>query len=168
MPRRRSDEGQRDGVVMASGAQVQGGDSIGTFYVDCTVEDVTGAKSEPAPHMLVDSGSEHTWVPATVLQALGVQPQKKDLSFQMANGATITRSVGFAIVRCGQFFTVDEVVFGQPGDLALLGARTLEGFNARVDAYRKKLVAAGPIVAAAARASAAGLACRRESNYEDI
>jgi hypothetical protein len=43
---------------------------------------------------------------------------------------------------------VDEVVFGEEGDLSLLGARTLEGFNARVDAYQKKLVAAGPVPAA--------------------
>jgi hypothetical protein len=40
------------------------------------------------------------------------------------------------------------VVFGEPGDLALLGARTLEGLNVRVDALRKKLVVAGPVPAA--------------------
>ena len=44
--------------------------------------------------------------------------------------------------------TVDEVVFAQEGDLQLLGARTLEGFNAVVDFRRKKLVAAGPMPAA--------------------
>jgi hypothetical protein len=121
---------------------------MGTFYVDCTLTDVTGANAATVPHMLVDSGSEHTWAPGTTLDAIGVSRQKKDLTFQMANGSTITRSVGFAIVRYGQFFTVDEVVFGEPGDLSLLGARTLEGFNARVDAYQKKLVAAGPIPAA--------------------
>ena len=38
---------------------------------------------------------------------------------------------------------------GEPGDLALLGARTLEGLNLRVDTARKKLVAAGPVPAAA-------------------
>jgi predicted aspartyl protease len=121
---------------------------MGTFHVDCTVQDVSGANTAAVPQMLVDSGSEHTWVPASVLDSIGVKPQKKDLSFTMANGTTITRSIGFAIVRCGQFFTVDEVVFGQPGDLSQLGARTLEGFNARVDSYQKKLVAAGPILAA--------------------
>ena len=127
---------------------VNGGRTMGTFYVDCTIQDVTGARSADVHQMLVDSGSEHTWVPEAVLKAIGVAPQKINLTFTTANGSTITRSVGFAIVRCGQFFTVDEVVFGQPGDLSILGARTLEGFNARVDAYQKKLVAAGPILAA--------------------
>jgi hypothetical protein len=41
-----------------------------------------------------------------------------------------------------------KIVFAQPGDLNLLGAHTLEGFGAVVDARRKKLVAAGPRLAA--------------------
>src|SRR6266496_5990348 len=88
-------------------------------------------------------------VPARLLERLQIAREKKDVRFVMANGQEITRSVGFAIVRVGAFFTIDEVVFGEPGDLALLGARTLEGLNLRVDAQRKKLVAAGPIPAAA-------------------
>jgi len=60
----------------------------------------------------------------------------------------ITRSTGYAVVRASGFETVDEVVFGQPGDLALLGARTLEGFGAAVDASNQRLVAAGPHPAA--------------------
>ena len=74
--------------------------------------------------------------------------EKKDVVLQMANGQKITRSVGFAIIRTDKFFTVDEVIFAESDDLLLLGARTLEGFNARVDNKQKKLVAAGPLVAA--------------------
>ena len=66
----------------------------------------------------------------------------------MANGQQITRSVGFAIVRVDKFFTVDEVVFAEKGDLLLLGARSLEGLNLAVDTQKKKLVAAGPLPAA--------------------
>jgi predicted aspartyl protease len=123
--------------------------SMGTFHVDCTVESVADrARSAVVARMLVDSGSEHTWVPMKVLESLGVGREKKDLTFVMANGQRITRSVGFAVLRVNDFVTVDEVVFGEEGDLSLLGARTLEGFNARVDAYQKKLVAAGPLTAA--------------------
>jgi predicted aspartyl protease len=42
----------------------------------------------------------------------------------------------------------DEVVFAEKGDLPLLGARSLEGLNLTVDPKRKKLVAAGPLLAA--------------------
>lgn len=72
----------------------------------------------------------------------------------MANGTEITRSVGFAIVHVFGAFTVDEVVFAEPGDLLLLGARSLEGLNLTVDARLKKLVAAGPLPAAGASKSA--------------
>lgn len=65
----------------------------------------------------------------------------------MANGAVVTRGVGFAILRIGRHFTIDEVVFAEPGDLSLLGARTLGGLNLVVDPARKRLVAAGPLPA---------------------
>ena len=66
----------------------------------------------------------------------------------LANGQHITRSVGFAIIRLDKFFTIDEIVFAEPGDLLLLGARTLEGLNLTIDPAGKKLVAAGPLPAA--------------------
>jgi predicted aspartyl protease len=122
---------------------------MGTFYTSCSIESVQDrTRSASVAKMLVDAGSEYTWVPAKMLESLGVAREKKDMAFHMANGQQITRSVGFAIVRCGNFFTADEVVFAEEGDLALLGARTMEGFNARVDPAQKKLVAAGPIPAA--------------------
>jgi predicted aspartyl protease len=97
--------------------------------------------------MLVDSGSEMTWVPAEILKEIGVE-SAKIVEFQMANGEIITRKVGFAFVRVNDHFTVDEVVFGEKDDLALLGARSLEGLNLRVDSRHKKLVAGGPLLAA--------------------
>ena len=84
------------------------------------------------------------------MKQLGVKVEKKDLEFTMANGQSITRSIGFVILAVDAFRTVDEVVFGEPGDLQLLGARTLEGFPALVDSRNKRLVASGPIPAAGA------------------
>lgn len=98
--------------------------------------------------MLVDTGSECTWIPEKILAGIGVKPEKKDYQFVMANGKTITRNIGFAILRIGEHLTIDEVVFAQPGDLCLLGARTLEGMNLCVDSRAKKLVAGGPMPAA--------------------
>jgi hypothetical protein len=40
------------------------------------------------------------------------------------------------------------VVFGEPGDLVLLGSRSLEGLNFRVEPVLKMLVDAGPAPAA--------------------
>jgi predicted aspartyl protease len=122
---------------------------MGTFFTPCVVQNHSDRKKQyRMPRMLVDTGSEYTWVPETVLERIGVVREKKDLPFIMANGERITRSVGFAIVRVGEHFTIDEVVFAEKGDLLLLGARTLEGLNLVVNSRDKKLVAAGPIPAA--------------------
>lgn len=122
---------------------------MGTFRTNCRVENhVDRAKGVTIPDLLVDTGSEYTWVPTTKLEKIGVTREKKDLQFVMANGTVITRSVGFAILRVADVFTIDEVVFAEPGDLALLGARSLEGLNLTVDSARKKFVALGPLPAA--------------------
>jgi predicted aspartyl protease len=99
---------------------------------------------------MVDTGAESTWIDTAVLEAIGSERRKKDLQFQLANGQIVTRSVGYAVLRVHKGETVDEVAFAQRGDLQLLGARALEGLNLQVDSRRKRLVAAGPIVSAAA------------------
>jgi len=122
---------------------------MGTFYVGCRIENVSNrSKGTTLPKLLVDTGSEYTWVPEETLNKLGVRREKKDVEFLMANGQMITRCVGFAIVRVENHFTVDEVVFAERGDLLFLGSRTLEGLNLTVDPQRKKLAAAGPVPAA--------------------
>ena len=122
---------------------------MGTFYTNCLVQHlVERDRTVEIPKLLVDTGSEFTWVDGAVLSALGVQREKKDVTFVMANGQQVTRSVGFAIIHVGENFTVDEIVFAEHGDLQQLGARTLEGLNLTVDSRQKKLVAAGPLPAA--------------------
>lgn len=125
--------------------------AMGIFRIDGEVANVRHPRRAVAVRgLLVDSGSEFTWLPEATLAEVGVEVAKRDVSFLMANGETITRSIGYAIVRAGGFETVDEVVFARPGDLSLLGARTLEGFGAVVDARRKRLVASGPHLVALA------------------
>ena len=122
---------------------------MGTFSVRCKIQNHTDrSKSVTLAKLLVDTGSELTWIPLKDLETIGVKPEKKDIAFVMANGQRITRSVGFAILLVENQFTIDEVVFAEEGDLSLLGARTLEGLNFRIDPAKKKLVASGPLPAA--------------------
>lgn len=123
---------------------------MGAFTVACKLQELTQA--QPAvrvARVTVDTGSEYTWLPEEVLARAGVRVSKRNLAFVTADGTTITRDVGYAYLRSSGFETVDEVVFARPGDLRLLGARTLEGFAALVDACRKRLVASGPLPVAA-------------------
>ncbi len=122
---------------------------MGAFHIGCKVENhVDRSRAVRIAKALVDTESEHTWVPGAKLEKIGVVREKKGLRFVMANGEVITRSLGFAILHVGKHFTIDEVVFAEPGDQTLLGARTLEGLNLTVDSTRKKFVAAGPLPAA--------------------
>lgn len=107
----------------------------------------TASGSAEVPKLLVDSGAEFTWIDAGPLTHLGIKREKKDYTFVMANGQQLTRAVGFAVLRAGDALTIDEVIFGKPGDLQVLGARSLEGMNLRVDSRAKRL-AGGPILAA--------------------
>jgi predicted aspartyl protease len=125
-------------------------DDMGCFYIDLEVENVSirGVRQAVA-RVLVDTGSEHTWLSGVLLDELGVT-REYDASFVMADGRTIERSIGYAIVHVNGRRTVDDIVFGEADDLPLLGARSLEGLNLLVDAKAKRLVAAGPFLAAAA------------------
>ncbi len=79
--------------------------------------------------------------------------REKEQIFVTDDGRRITRGIGFAILYLEGRFTIDEVVFAEPGDLDRLGSRTLEGLNLMVDPQRKTLVAAGPVPAASIEAT---------------
>src|SRR5438552_3215123 len=122
---------------------------MGSFHTSCIVQNHNNRERLVAiPRVLVDTGSEHTWIPAPDLESIGVVPEEKLLYLIMANGQRVSRHIGFAIIRIGEHSTIDEVVFAQEGDLILLGARTMEGLNLAVDPVEKKLIDRGPIPAA--------------------
>src|SRR5258708_3088873 len=115
----------------------------------CDVQNhVDRKKSVEVLKLIVDDKAEFTRIDAETLKKIGVKREKKDYTFVMANGQQITRPVGFAVIRIGDALTIDEVIFGEPGDLQILGARSLEGMNLRVGSRAKKLMAGGPILAA--------------------
>jgi len=95
---------------------------------------------------LVDTGSELTWLPADVLQGVGITPRRKR-AFATATQQKIEREVGYAILSAEGYETTDEVVFAKPGDLTLLGVRTLEGFGVMVDNIAHRFVATTTLVA---------------------
>ncbi|OGJ87019.1 MAG: hypothetical protein A2268_14995 [Candidatus Raymondbacteria bacterium RifOxyA12_full_50_37] len=119
------------------------------FKVEITVANPKKEELCSAPiEGLVDTGSELTWLPGEVLQLIGITPLRKK-TFLTATGDRIEREVGYAILRVDKFETIDEVVFGQKGDLILLGVRTLEGFAVMVDNIGHRLVASASLAVSA-------------------
>lgn len=100
----------------------------------------------PPVEALVDTGSELTWLPADVLLRAGITPRRTRV-FLTATQARVERQAGYAILSAEGYETNDEVVFAEPGDLTLLGVRTLEGFGVAVDNINHRFVATTTIVA---------------------
>lgn len=124
-------------------------DEMGTFRVDVEIENPArpGERRE-VRSVLVDTGAELSWVPAPILESLGIA-RYKSARFRQATGAIVERAIGIALVHVAGQSTGDDIVFGEPADLVILGSRTLEGLNFRIDPVTKQLVDAGPAPAAA-------------------
>jgi predicted aspartyl protease len=121
-----------------------------SFRVDLELENPARPGNKRTVHaVLVDTGAELSWVPSEVLVSLGVE-RNNLWRFRQADGTVLERWTGSVLVTVAGKRAADEVVFGQPGDLVLMGSRTLEGLNFRVEPVTKQLVDAGPAPAAAA------------------
>jgi predicted aspartyl protease len=120
---------------------------MSAYYVDLIAVNPKREEIRSVPvRVLVDTGSELSWLPTEVLANTGIQPRRKRL-FRMADGRTMDCDVGFCILESEGFVTNDEVVFAQPGDMHLLGVRTLEGFGVTVDPLSHRLVATATLAA---------------------
>jgi len=123
---------------------------MGTCRVDLELENPARlGERRTLNSVLVDTGAELTWVPASVLESLSVE-RNNLWRFRQADGTILERWTGGVRITVAGKRALDEVVFGEPGDLVLLGAPTLEGLNFRVEPVTKQLVDAGPAPAAAA------------------
>jgi predicted aspartyl protease len=101
---------------------------------------VSPMRVSPPIEVLVDTGSELSWLPSDILASAGIVPVRKR-NFLTATKQHLTRDVGYAIVRSESYETIDEVVFAEPADMHLLGVRTLEGFGVMVDNIAHRFVA---------------------------
>src|SRR5947207_10699767 len=140
-------------------AEFSGGimtEQMATFRVSAEIENpAKPGERRMVESALVDTGAELSWFPAELLETLGVERYTK-LRFRQADGTILERWTGSAWVHVADKRTADDVVFGQPGDLVLLGGRTLEGLNFRVEPTTQQLVDAGPVPAAAANSKRTG------------
>ena len=125
-------------------------DDMGIFRISIAVESpLRRGELLHVADTLVDTGSELTWIPRPVLESLGIVAEKRR-AFIVADGRRVERDTGYAIIHAAGTATIDQVVFSEAGDFPILGVRSLEGLNLRVDAVRKELLDAGPILAVAA------------------
>lgn len=125
-------------------------EDMGTFRVDVEIENpVRADRRIRVPSVLVDTGAEFGWFPASVLDDLGIR-RRMLMQFRQADGSVLERWFGDVRIFVAGTEAIDHVVFGEPNDMVLLGAHSLEGLNLRVEPVARRLVDAGPVPAAAA------------------
>ena len=111
---------------------------MGTFSVDVEIANYTGGASLTI-NALVDTGSTHATVPASLLQGLGVAMEGRR-RFRLADNRVIEYGTGFARIRYGGDQAIVQVVFGPEDIGACIGATTLENLNLAVDPIEQVLV----------------------------
>jgi clan AA aspartic protease len=96
---------------------------MGITYIEGQVKGPSGKQKNV--RFLVDSGATYSLLPKSVWKTIGLKPKRK-LSFTLADGTTVERSVSEAFVIFPQGEAHTPVILGEEGDEALLGVVTLE------------------------------------------
>jgi clan AA aspartic protease len=87
---------------------------------------------------LIDSGALYSCVPGKILEQLGIKPHTHR-EFVLANGDVIRREMGTAAFEYQGLRGDSLVLFGEEGDLVLLGVTTLEAFGFILDPLKGEL-----------------------------
>lgn len=99
---------------------------------------VTGPLGQTGLQFLVDSGATYTLLPHSTWQAIGLMP-KRFVRFTLADGTVVERQVSECHIALPQGDGHTPVVLGEPGDVALLGAVTLEILGLVLNPFTREL-----------------------------
>ena len=96
---------------------------MGVTYIEGQVVGPTGKKENVK--FLVDSGATYSLLPKAVWESIGLTPKRR-LSFALADGTAVERSVSEAFVILPEGEAHTPVILGEEDDETLLGVVTLE------------------------------------------
>ena len=113
-------------------------ESMGTFRYPIALGNPSGTEFEVL-NALVDTGATYSFMPASLLERLELEPIR-DMTFVIAGGGRIERTLGEARVRVAGRQATTIVVFGEEDAIPLLGAHALEGLGLAVDPVNRRLI----------------------------
>jgi len=109
---------------------------MGSTYIEGVV---TGPTDKQATvNLLVDGGASYTLLPESDWQALELKP-KRTVSFALADGTRIERSVSECHIALPQGDGHTPVILGEPDDEPLLGVVTLEILGLVLNPFNRTL-----------------------------
>lgn len=89
-------------------------------------------------NFLVDSGAAYTVLPKEFVRRLKIKPSFEQ-EFTLADGRTIKRKIGSALIEFQGREIASPVVLGEEKDSSLLGALTLESLGLVLDPFARKI-----------------------------
>jgi predicted aspartyl protease len=114
---------------------------MGAFFSEVQLASPARPDRRETVKLLVDSGSIYTWVSASLLRDLGVAPTERRRILTIEGRATERAAAEVLITLEGR--TLHTLcLFGEPSDLEVLGAYTLEGFGLGIDPVQRRLIPA--------------------------
>lgn len=120
----------------------EGEEAMGTFFVEVQIAHPARPEQVEPVKLLVDTGSAYTWVSGTVLrERLGLAPitSRRVLTIE---GRAVERQAAEVLIALEGQTLHTLCLFGEQGELEVLGAYTLEGFGLSVDPVQRRLVPA--------------------------
>jgi len=111
---------------------------MGLTNITIEVGNPAKPKKTIALEFLVDSGAIYSVVPGNILKKLKLSSISEEI-FTLANGEKIKRKKGYALFRLKDRVGVADVIFGEKGDIMLLGAFTLEALGLALDPLKREL-----------------------------
>jgi len=114
---------------------------VGTFTVEVQLAHPARPDKKQELKLLVDTGSAYTWVPSTVLGVLGLSPTTSR-RVRTIQGNVVERPAAEVLLTLDGQTLHTICLFGQPGELEVLGAVTLEQFGLGVGPVQQRLIPA--------------------------
>lgn len=111
---------------------------MGTFFVEVALAAPQHPSRAELLKLLVDTGSTYTWVSQTFLRSLGVEPTERRRVLTI-EGKAVERPAAEVLITLEGRTLHTVCLFGDGGDLEVLGAYTLEGFGLAVDPVQRRL-----------------------------
>lgn len=118
---------------------------MGITYIEVKVKNLTDESKEAREKFLVDTGAHYTLVPQNIARKLGLKPNRSQ-EFILANGKTVKRKMGSAIIEVNGYSEPSTVILGEKGDSALLGTITLEQMGLMVNPFKRTLERLKPLL----------------------
>ncbi len=98
----------------------------------------TGPQQAETLEVLVDTGSTLTWIPEDLAIRLSLEATGRAF-FETADGRTLERPIGDALVECESSRGFVGIVFARAGDTPVLGVTALQRLGLEVDPVRRVL-----------------------------